>query len=80
MNEQGQHRTQEHPAAREEAATEEELQQRQRLAEAKFLLMKRRGMDEPGAHRFLQKESMNRRKPLRDIVAAVLLSEQLRVG
>lgn len=80
MNEPGSQRTQEHPGTQEEAATAEELQQRQRLAEAKFLLMKRRGMDEPGAHRFLQKESMNRRKPLRDIVAAVLLSEQLRVG
>jgi AmiR/NasT family two-component response regulator len=39
--------------------------------------MKKRRMDEPTAHRFLQKESMNRRKPMREIAEAIILSEDL---
>jgi AmiR/NasT family two-component response regulator len=60
------------------AAFQEDLQNRKLVSEAKSLLMKRRGMDEPGAHRFLQKESMNRRKPIREIAEALLLSEELK--
>jgi AmiR/NasT family two-component response regulator len=39
--------------------------------------MKKRGLDEPGAHRFIQKESMNRRKPMKEIAEAILLSEDM---
>lgn len=61
------------------AAFQEDLENRKLVAKAKTLLMKKRGMDEPAAHRYIQKESMNRRKPMREIAEAILLSEELQV-
>jgi GAF domain-containing protein len=60
------------------AAIAEDLENRKIIGKAKSVLMKRRKMDEPSAHRFLQKESMNRRKPMREIAEALLLSEDLK--
>jgi GAF domain-containing protein len=60
------------------AAFQEDLENRKMIGKAKTLLMKKRGMDEPTAHRFIQKESMNRRKPMREIAEALLLSEDLK--
>jgi GAF domain-containing protein len=60
------------------AAIAEDLANRKVISRAKSLLMKKRKMDEPAAHRFLQKESMNRRKPMREIAEALLLSEDLK--
>ena len=60
------------------AAIAEDLENRKIISRAKVLIMKKRKLDEPGAHRFLQKESMNRRKPMREIAEALLLSEDLR--
>ncbi len=60
------------------AAFQEDLRIRRLVGEAKAVLMKRNGMAEPEAHRFLQKESMNRRKPIRAIAEAILLSEDLK--
>jgi GAF domain-containing protein len=60
------------------AAIAEDLANRKIISRAKSLLMKKRKMDEPAAHRFLQKESMNRRKPMREIAEAILLSEDLK--
>jgi GAF domain-containing protein len=60
------------------AAIAEDLANRKIIGRAKSLLMKKRKLDEPGAHRFLQKESMNRRKPMREIAEALLLSEDLK--
>jgi GAF domain-containing protein len=60
------------------AAIAEDLANRKIISHAKTLLMKKRKMDEPTAHRFLQKESMNRRKPMREIAEALLLSDELR--
>lgn len=59
------------------AAFQEDLKNRKLITKAKSLLMKKRGIDEPSAHRYLQKESMNRRKPMREIAEAILLSEEL---
>jgi GAF domain-containing protein len=59
------------------AAFQEDLETRKLVAQAKTVLMKKRGMDEPAAHRYIQKESMNRRKPMREIAEAILLSEDL---
>ena len=59
------------------AAIAEDLASRKVISRAKTILMKKRKMDEPAAHRFLQKESMNRRKPMREIAEALLLSEDL---
>jgi len=59
------------------AAFQEDLEARKLVAKAKAVLMKKRGLDEPAAHRFIQKESMNRRKPMKEIAEALLLSEDL---
>ena len=59
------------------AAFQEDLENRKLVAKAKAILMKKRGLDEPGAHRFIQKESMNRRKPMKEIAEAILLSEDM---
>jgi GAF domain-containing protein len=59
------------------AAFQEDLENRKLVAKAKAVLMKKKGMDEPAAHRFIQKESMNRRKPMREIAEAILLSEDM---
>src|SRR5260221_8592464 len=62
------------------AAIREDLESRKVIGRAKTLLMKKRSMDEPAAHRFLQKESMNRRRPMREIAEAIILSEDLQDG
>lgn len=59
------------------AAFQEDLVTRKLVARAKAVLMKNRNLDEPTAHRYIQKESMNRRKPMREIAEAILLSEEL---
>jgi GAF domain-containing protein len=59
------------------AAFQEDLEARKMVSKAKAVLIKKRSMDEPSAHRFIQKESMNRRKPMKDIAEAILLSEDL---
>jgi AmiR/NasT family two-component response regulator len=59
------------------AAFQEDLENRKLVAKAKTLLMKKKGLDEPSAHRYIQKESMNRRKPMKEIAEALLLSEDL---
>jgi GAF domain-containing protein len=59
------------------AAFQEDLENRKMVTKAKAVLMKKKGMDEPAAHRYIQKESMNRRKPMREIAEAILLSEDL---
>ena len=59
------------------AAFQEDLEARKLVSKAKAVLIKKRSMDEPSAHRFIQKESMNRRKPMKEIADAILLSEDL---
>jgi GAF domain-containing protein len=59
------------------AAFQEDLESRKLVGRAKSVLMKKRSMDEAAAHRYIQKESMNRRKPMREIAEAILLSEDL---
>lgn len=59
------------------AAFQEDLASRKLVARAKAVLMKNRNLDEPAAHRYIQKESMNRRKPMKEIAEAILLSEDL---
>ena len=39
--------------------------------------MKNRGLSEPEAHREMQKQSMNRCKPLKNIAEAILLAEDI---
>ncbi|MGH7441744.1 MAG: GAF domain-containing protein, partial [bacterium] len=54
------------------AAFQEDLKQRKLMAQAKALLFQKYRMDEVAAHRYLQKQSMNRRVPLREIAEALL--------
>ncbi len=61
----------------EKAAAEEALAARKTVDRAKALLMKNRGMSEPEAHREMQKQSMNRCKPLKEIAEAILLAEDI---
>ena len=59
------------------AAFQGDFESRKLVTQAKAVLMKQQGLDEPSAHRSIQKESMNRRKSMREIAEAILLSEKL---
>jgi response regulator NasT len=56
------------------AKLQETLDARKVIDRAKGVLMKR-GMDEPAAFRRLQKLAMDKRRPLREVAEAVLLTE-----
>ncbi len=58
------------------AKTKEELETRKLVDRAKGILMKR-GFTEEEAHRFLQKKSMDTRKPIKEIANAIILSEEI---
>lgn len=51
---------------------EERLETRKIVERAKGMLMQTRGISEPEAFRMLQKESMDRRLPLREVAAQIL--------
>ena len=55
-------------------ATKEALETKKLVDRAKALLMKHRGMSEEEAHRFLQKKSMDLRKPIKEIASAIILA------
>jgi two-component system, response regulator / RNA-binding antiterminator len=54
------------------AALELEVEERRRIEAAKRLLMRRDGMSEPAAHRFLQRRAMERQMRLADLASTVL--------
>lgn len=54
-----------------------ELQSRRIVEKAKWILIKQRGITEDEAFRLMQKESMNLRKPLKDIAEAVLIMDEM---
>ena len=56
---------------------QEELETRKMIERAKEILMKRRNISGEAAYRWLQKRSMDSRKPIRNIAEAILLSEDL---
>ena len=58
-------------------AAAEELETRKRLDRAKGILMKRNKISEDEAHKMLQKWSMEKRAPLKNIVEAVILSQEM---
>ena len=58
-------------------AMQEALESRKVVERAKGTLMKLRGMSEEGAFQFLQRQSMNSRKSMREIADAVLLAAAL---
>jgi two-component system, response regulator PdtaR len=56
----------------------EELETRKRVERAKGILMKRYKIDEHEAHRMLQKRSMEKRMPLKQVAEAVILSQDMK--
>jgi signal transduction protein with GAF and PtsI domain len=56
---------------------QEELETRKAVERAKEVLMRRRGLDGHGAHRWIQKKSMDSRRSMRQVAEAILLSEEL---
>ena len=56
---------------------EEELAGRKMIERAKGILMRKKGLGEEEAFRFIQKESMDRRTSMRQVAEALILSEQL---
>ena len=56
---------------------EQELQTRKQIERGKESLMDRRNMSGEEAYRWIQKRSMDTRKPIRNIAEAILLSEDL---
>jgi GAF domain-containing protein len=61
----------------EKLAAQEALETRKTIERAKGVLMKKRGLSEPEAFREIQKQSMDRRKSMKEIAEAVLLAEEL---
>jgi uroporphyrinogen-III synthase len=62
----------------ENAQLSERLETRRILDKAKAILQRDLGIDEQGAYLALQRESRDRRKPMREIAEAILLSDDLR--
>ena len=56
---------------------QEELETRKMVERAKEVLMRRRNILGDEAYRWIQKRSMDTRKPIRHVVDAILLSEEL---
>jgi len=56
---------------------QEELETRKMVERAKEILMQRRKLSGEEAYRWIQKQSMDSRKPIRQIAEAILLSEEL---
>ena len=61
----------------EVADLKDQLETRKAVERAKGLLMSRLGLDEPEAFRRIQKLSMDRRKPMREVAEAIILSEEI---
>lgn len=56
---------------------EGELESRKMIERAKGIMMRKKGLGEEEAFRFIQKESMDRRTSMRQVAEAIILSEQL---
>jgi uroporphyrinogen-III synthase len=63
---------------RENAALSEQLETRKLVERAKGILQRDLGIGEEEAYLILQRESRNRRKLMKDIAAAIILSDDLR--
>lgn len=61
----------------EKIAAVEALETRKRIEQAKGILMKRGGVNEKEAYKMLQKQSMDRRRSLKEVAEAVILSEEM---
>lgn len=64
----------------ETLALKDALELRKLVEKAKGILMKRRAISEDEAYKILQKESMDTRRSLKDIVDAIILADKLKVA
>lgn len=61
----------------EKLTAQEALETRKKIERAKSVLMRKRALSEPDAFREIQKQSMDRRKTMKEIAEAILLAEDL---
>ena len=68
----------EHTRAVEKAIeAEEALETRKQIERAKGILMRRQSLSEDAAYRVIQRQAMDRRKSMKEVAEAVILSEEL---
>lgn len=61
----------------EKVAAQETLEIRKKVERAKGILMKRHGVEEIEAYRRLQKQSMDKRRSLKEVAEAIIISEEI---
>ncbi len=61
----------------ESQVIQEELESRKAIERAKGILMKRENLSEQGAYKLIQKYSMDKRKSMREVSEAILLSAEM---
>ena len=61
----------------ESQGIQEELEARKLIERAKGILMKREGLSEQGAYKLIRKYSMDKRKSMKEVSEAILLSEEM---
>jgi GAF domain-containing protein len=61
----------------ESQAIQEELESRKVIERAKGILMKREGLGEQGAYKLIRKYSMDKRKSMKEVSEAILLSAEM---
>lgn len=61
----------------ESQVIQEELESRKAIERAKGILMKRENLSEQGAYKLIQKYSMDKRKSMREVAEAILLSAEM---
>ncbi len=71
----------EHTRAIEKAiAAEEALETRKVIERAKGILMRQQGLSEEASFRLIQRQAMDRRKTMKEVAEALILSEELQRG
>jgi len=65
---------------KEVSSLEEAIATRKVVDKAKGILMDRYGLKEAEAHRRMQQESMNRRKPMKEVAEAIILAHEVSEG
>jgi GAF domain-containing protein len=61
----------------EKLAAQEALETRKLVERAKGILMKQKGLPEPDAFREIQRQSMDRRKSMKEISEAIILAHEM---
>jgi GAF domain-containing protein len=70
-----------HTRAIEKAlAAEEALETRKIIERAKGILMRQQGLSEEASFRLIQRQAMDRRKTMKEVAEAVILSEEIQKG